>query len=150
VEGGGRVGIKVNGELGIFFRTYKGMRQGDPLSPLLFNLVVDALATMSERPNLANLIKGPVPDLVDGGLTHLQYADDIVIFLEAEEEYVANLKFILYYFENMPVLKINFHKSEVLIVGASKEEGARIAKWGSYQSNIWGFHLLLINYILLI
>jgi hypothetical protein len=48
-------------------------------------------------------------------------------FLEEEEEYVANLKFILYCFENMSDLKINFHKSEVIVVGASKEEGSRIA-----------------------
>jgi hypothetical protein len=29
----GRVGIKINGESGNFFMTYKGVRQGDPLSP---------------------------------------------------------------------------------------------------------------------
>jgi hypothetical protein len=68
-----------------------------------------------------------VPNLVEGGLAHLQYADDSLIFLEAEEEYVANLKFILYCFENMSGAKINFHKSEEVVVRASKEEGARIA-----------------------
>jgi hypothetical protein len=71
VVSGGRAGIKVNGEPGKFFRTYKGVRQGDPLSLLLFNLVVDALATMLERAKLAGMIKGLVPDLVEGGLTHL-------------------------------------------------------------------------------
>jgi hypothetical protein len=40
---------------------------------------------------------------------------------------VANLKFILYCFENMLGLKINFYKSEVIVVGASKEERAKIA-----------------------
>jgi hypothetical protein len=82
---------------------------------------------MLERAKLTGLIKRLVPDLVEGGLTHLQYVDDTVIFLEAEEEYVVNLKFILYCFENMSGLKINFHKSKVIVVGASKEEGARIA-----------------------
>jgi hypothetical protein len=93
-----------------------------PCPPVLFNLVVDALATLLERTKLAVLIKGLVPDLIEGGLTHLQYADDNVIFLEANDEYVANLKFILYCFEDMSCLKINFHKSEALMLGASKEE----------------------------
>jgi hypothetical protein len=65
------VGIKLIGELGNFFRTYKDVRQGDPLSLLLFNLVVDALATMLERNSVAGLIRGLVTDLVEGALTHL-------------------------------------------------------------------------------
>jgi hypothetical protein len=121
------VGFKVNGEYRKKNWPYKGVRQCDPLSPLLFNLVVDALATMLDRTKLTGLVKGLVPNLVEGGLTHLQYVDDTVIFLEAEEEYVVNLKFILYCFENISGLKINFHKSEVIVVGTSKEEGARIA-----------------------
>jgi uncharacterized Rossmann fold enzyme len=33
----GRVGVNINGTPGDFFNTHKGLRQGDPLSPLLFN-----------------------------------------------------------------------------------------------------------------
>jgi len=38
---GGSVNIKVNDDVGNFFETKKGVRQGDPLSPILFNLVDD-------------------------------------------------------------------------------------------------------------
>jgi hypothetical protein len=58
---------------------------------------------------------------------HLQYVDDTVIFLEAEDDYVPNLKFILYCFEEMLGLKINFHESEMIVLGVSKEESTRIA-----------------------
>jgi hypothetical protein len=47
------------------------LRQEDPLSPLLFNLVVDALATILTKARDAGMIKGLIPDLVEGGLTHL-------------------------------------------------------------------------------
>lgn len=78
---GGKVCIDLNGERGEYFRSFKGLRQGDPSSPLLFNLVADALLAMLTRASNAGAIQGLVPHLVDGGITHLQYADDTVILL---------------------------------------------------------------------
>jgi hypothetical protein len=65
---GGRVGINLNGEPGEYSGTHKGLRQGDPLSPLLFNLVVDALTTLLRKGSQAGIIKGLIPELVEGGL----------------------------------------------------------------------------------
>jgi hypothetical protein len=91
---GGKVGIKINGVHGNFFDTHKGLRQGDPLSPLLFNLVSDALGTMLDKARLSGEIKGLVPHLVEGGLSHLQYADDTMIFLAMEEQSILHTKFL--------------------------------------------------------
>jgi retron-type reverse transcriptase len=40
------VAVKVNDDVGHYFQTRKGVRQGDPLSPILFNIVVDTLAIL--------------------------------------------------------------------------------------------------------
>jgi hypothetical protein len=93
----------------------------------LFNLVADGLATLLTKAKERGLIRALVPNLVDGGgLTHLQYADDTIIFLEADKEVIANAKFLLYYFENMFGMKLNYHKSEVVVVGATDVEGATL------------------------
>ena len=68
---GGRVAIDINGERGEFFKSFRGLRQGDPLSPLLFNFVGDALSAMLSAARAAGDIEGVTLDLVEGGLTHL-------------------------------------------------------------------------------
>jgi hypothetical protein len=46
---GGHVGIKINDEVRNNFQTKKGVRQGDPLSLIIFNIVVDILAILINR-----------------------------------------------------------------------------------------------------
>ena len=43
------VGIKVNDDIGHYFQTKKGLHQGDPISPILFSIVVDMLALLFKR-----------------------------------------------------------------------------------------------------
>lgn len=66
---GGKVAVKVNDVVGPYFRTYQGVRQGDPLSPILFNLAVDALTVLVNDAKRQGLIKGMADHLVPGGLS---------------------------------------------------------------------------------
>nr|AAM08499.1 Putative retroelement [Oryza sativa Japonica Group] len=109
----GKVAININGNTEEFFRTYKGVRQGDPLSPLLFNYVANALSEMLTRAKEADHIRGLVPHLVEGGLTYLQYADDTTLFMSLSDENICTAKFLLFCFEEMSGLKINYQKSEM-------------------------------------
>ena len=53
---GGSVAINVNDEVGPYFQTKKGLRQGDPLSPILFNLVADMLTLFIKRAKAEGLL----------------------------------------------------------------------------------------------
>jgi hypothetical protein len=45
----GSVGIRVNNDTGHYFRMRKGLRQGNPLSPIPFNIIADMLAILIAR-----------------------------------------------------------------------------------------------------
>lgn len=92
----GSMAININGEVGPSFRSSRGVRQGDPISPLLFNLAVDALATILDKARAAGHLRGVVAHLIPGGgVTHLQYADDIMITVEGSNLDIVNLKFLV-------------------------------------------------------
>jgi hypothetical protein len=118
---GGSVAIKVNDDVGKYFQTKKGLRQGDPLSPVLFNIVADMLAVLIERAKSEGQIEGVIPHLVDGGLSILQYADDTILFMDHDIDKARNLKLILSAFELFSGLKINFHKSELFCFGEAQD-----------------------------
>jgi hypothetical protein len=118
---GGSVGIKVNDEVGHYFKTKRGLRQGDPMSPILFNIVADMLAILINRAKGDGQINGIKPHLVDDRLSILRYVDDTIIFLDHDFEQAKNIMLILTIFEQLSGLKINFHKSEILYYGGAKE-----------------------------
>jgi hypothetical protein len=118
---GGSVGVKVNNDIGHYFQTRKGLRQGNPLSPMLFNIVADVLAILIARAKEDGQVGGLVPHLVDGGVSILQYADDTILFMEHDLEKAVNMKLIPCIFEQLSGLKINFHKSEIFCFGKAKD-----------------------------
>ncbi|WVZ72675.1 hypothetical protein U9M48_021095 [Paspalum notatum var. saurae] len=151
----GSVAVKVNNDVGRYFKTDKGLGQGDPLSPILFNLVVDMLAIFVTRAKEDGQISGLTPHLVDGGLSILQYADDTILFIEHDLEQAKNLKIILCAFEKLSGLKINFHKSKLFCYGETKDYVEHyshrfIKKLSGWKGKLlsYGGRLVLINSVL--
>src|SRR5207237_1361971 len=118
---GGSVAVNVNNDIGHYFQTKKGLWQGDPLSPLLFNIAADMLSILIKRAKGQGQVGGVVPHLIDEGLSILQYADDTIIFMENNLDKARNMKLLLCAFEHISGLKINFHKSELFFFGNAQE-----------------------------
>lgn len=58
---------------------------------------------------------------MDWGLSTLQYADDTILVMELDLEKARNLKLLHSAFEQMPGLKINFHKSKLFCFEEANE-----------------------------
>jgi hypothetical protein len=78
----GIVAVKINDHLGPYFQSYKGVRQRDPLSPLLFNVVADCLTYIVLQAQQNSLISGLIAHLIPNGVAILQYTDDTIMCLK--------------------------------------------------------------------
>jgi hypothetical protein len=96
---GGSMSVMTNGEESGTIKTGRGLRQGDSLSPQLFNLVGDVLNKMIRK--VAD--KGLVTELLEGfrpkGILALQYAYDTLLFSSCDKLALRNLKIVLMLFE---------------------------------------------------
>ena len=124
---GGSISIFLNGEDNSYFKTGKGLKQGDPLSPFLFNLVGDGLSRMLAETTNQGLVKGILEDFRPGGIVSLQYADDTILFSKADDVVLRNLKGVLMWYEQISGMRINFHKSELVPLNLESSEAHRLA-----------------------
>ena len=116
-----RLFVLVNGSPTKEFSPQRGLRQGDPLSPFLFNIVAEGLSALLLRTHTQDLIKGSKIGSNDVALTPLQFVDDSILFCESNMMVVSNLNRILRCFEVLSSLKINYHKTVVCGVGVAED-----------------------------
>ncbi|KAG0502986.1 hypothetical protein HPP92_003058 [Vanilla planifolia] len=75
-----RLSVLLNGQPDGFFSPTCGVRQGDPLSPALFAIVINAFSQSLKDGFRSGRIEGFSMPRHCHQVTHLAYADDIVIF----------------------------------------------------------------------
>lgn len=97
------------------FLMSRGLRQGDPLSPFLFLIVVESLHLLLEEAKTKNLMSGIKVGASNLFISHLQYADDTILMAPASLANVLAIKSILRWFELLSGLKVNFHKSNLTV-----------------------------------
>jgi hypothetical protein len=136
------VAVKMNNTVGPYFMSYKGGRQGDPMSPLLFNFAADVLTRMVRAAQQNSLVTGLADNLIPNGVALLQYADDTVLCLENNFEKARNVKLLLYMFEKMSGLKINFDKSEVILIGGDNALASQFADLFNCQVGLFPMQYL--------
>ncbi|KAJ6983822.1 hypothetical protein NC653_026591 [Populus alba x Populus x berolinensis] len=108
--------ININGEMHGFFQATRGIRQGDPLSPYLFVLAMEGLRGIINQSVQSSAFKyhwrcKPTK------LTHICFADDLMLFSHADPGSIMVLKSSLDRFSTLSGLSINLAKSSLYLSG---------------------------------
>ncbi|GKE19904.1 RNA-directed DNA polymerase, eukaryota [Tanacetum coccineum] len=111
-----KASILVNGSPTKEFSCYRGLKQGDPLAPYLFILVMESLHLSFSRVVEEDLFKGiQLPRSIS--ISHLFYADDAMFIGEWSDNNLKGITNILKCFFLASGLQINVHKCQLLGVG---------------------------------
>ena len=113
------VSALVNGSPTNEFTPQRGLRQGDPLAPLLFNIAAEGLTDLMREALNKNLFTSFLVGKNRESINILQYANDTIFFGEATMKNVKTIKSIMRSFELGSGLKINFAKSSFGAIGKS-------------------------------
>ncbi|CAK8543928.1 unnamed protein product [Lathyrus sativus] len=111
--------ILINGSPTKYFVASRGLRQGDPVSPFLFAIVVEGLAGITRKATFTNLFKEfkmqTAMNVVSFGL--LQFADDMIVIGDGSLSNIWAIKSILRAFELVSSLRVNMNKIKLYDIG---------------------------------
>ncbi|XP_022027924.1 uncharacterized protein LOC110929112 isoform X1 [Helianthus annuus] len=138
-----RASVLVNGSPSMEFQCTRGLRQGDPLSPFLFVIAMEALTGIMKEAVTVGLFNGIQCTNEGPCLSHFSYADD-VMFLGGYLN-VINLRRILCCFYLTSGLKVNLAKCSVYGIGVSDQEVQSMAGLLNCKPGVFPFkHLGLL------
>lgn len=112
--------ILLNGVPGKDFKCKRGVRQGDPLSPFLFVMAAGLLQSIINSAHDYGILSQPIPQ-PGAKFPIIQYADDTLIILPADQKEIFCLKSLLQIFSLSTGLKINFHKSCMIPINVDEQ-----------------------------
>ncbi|KAL0293606.1 UNVERIFIED_CONTAM: putative mitochondrial protein [Sesamum radiatum] len=125
--------VALNGSVHGFFKGSRGLRQGDPMSPYLFVLVMEIWST---------LIRYRVQRAAHFqyhwkckkiGLTNLCFADDVLLFCKADLPSIQVLRDTLTEFAALSGLNVNPAKSQIILCRAVQQERRQIVEYLGFQ-----------------
>eukprot|EP00253_Pinus_taeda_P012292 PITA_12292 len=113
--------ILINGSASHFFHSERGPRQGCPLSPLLFLLVMEGLSSLIISTTRDGTLRG-LKISEECFLTHLLFLDDVLILLDGSMRDTMTFSHILALFSQATGMQVNRAKSTITMTRTSVNE----------------------------
>jgi hypothetical protein len=117
----GTSSVLLNGTPGKVFHYRRGVRQGGPLSPLLFVLATDLLQSVVNKAKDMGLLKLPIRMDYTEVFPIIQYADNTLLIMEACPSQLFTLRSLLNTFADSTGLRVNYLKSYLYPINLSQE-----------------------------
>ncbi|XP_050207383.1 uncharacterized protein LOC126656807 [Mercurialis annua] len=105
--------LNFNGDVHGFISPSRGLRQGDPLSPLIFIMCAECFSALLLQAERNQLISGVCIAPQSPSISHLLFADDSLLFVQASHFQASNVKRILQVYCQASGQLINFTKSSI-------------------------------------
>lgn len=112
--------VQVNGELAGYFQSKRGLRQGCSLSPYLFVVCMNVLSRMLDDAAARGRF-GFHPKCKNINLTHLCFADDLMIFGDGTKRSIEEILKVFKEFDKISGLKISLEKSTLFLAGVTEQ-----------------------------
>ncbi|XP_077246062.1 uncharacterized protein LOC143885910 [Tasmannia lanceolata] len=103
--------ILINGSPVGYFTSRNGIRQGDPISPLLFCICMEMFSCIVENAIHSKSFSSPFcrGDLI---VSHLLFADDMLVFSKASPASAQGIRNCIHQFNDCSGLEVNISKSK--------------------------------------
>ena len=121
--------ISINGSAEGNFKCSRGLRQGDPLSPYLFVLAMEVFSKLL----LSRFEAGYIhyhPRTAELKVTHLMFADDVMIFFDGGSSSLHGVNEALDDFASWSGLRINAAKTQLFKAGVNQIESNAMDSYG--------------------
>ena len=145
--------VLINGVASTFFKSGRGLRQGCPLAPLLFLIVVEGLSRFIHSAQL----RGDFQGISFGNniiLSHILFVDDIIMVSDGSERSLSTLYEVLLIFCKASGMIINEDKSSLYYSSLNESELLTIQNIFSFNiekiesgMKCLGFHLKPCRYL---
>lgn len=123
----GSASILLNGVPGKSFYCKRGVRQEDPLSPLLFVLAAELLQCIMNTGLQNGIFTLPIEADPSNKFPIIQYVDDTILVMRASQRELFCLKGIRQSFAKSTGLKVNYNKSNMIPLNLSEDQAQNLA-----------------------
>lgn len=134
--------VAINGETKGHFKGGRGIRQGDPLSPYLFTIIMEDFAMIFKQCILEAGSFGYHQGCYDLDLSHLCFADDLFVFTRGDVASVEVLKRALEIFKLRSGLTPSLEKSEMFFGNVAEDVKTAILNCLPFRQGIFPIRYL--------